>query len=254
MKRNLFLAGLVALALFVGISTSQSRGSQSGSGAATDDQTTREIAEQINRRHAAFGRFDKNAYSAFIDPSAVFAEPDNIHTGSQQIAEARPTVGYKRTLEHDSPKVTSFGQTAVAVYHQTEKEIYGEQSLTYRLVVVDTYIKKDTGWVLIAHVEMPEPLKRQAVKVNPAVFAQYAGQYEYGPGFVDTISVISGKLMSQETGDDKPTELLALNETTFFEDGDGDEALVIFQKGASGKVSHYLLRMRGEELIAKKIK
>ena len=96
MKRNLFLAGLVALALFAGISTSQSQGSQSGSGAATDDQTTREIAEQINSRHAAFGRFDRNAYSAFIDPSAVFAEPDCIggsHQGVWEDAYAMVVLG-----------------------------------------------------------------------------------------------------------------------------------------------------------------
>jgi Domain of unknown function (DUF3471)/Domain of unknown function (DUF4440) len=252
MKRNLFLAGLVALALFAGISTSQSRGSQTGNATSADAQTTREIAEQINNRHAAWGSYDRNAYSTFIDPSAVFAEPGDIHTGSRQIAEARPTVGYKRTLEHDSPKVTSFGQTAIAVYAQREKEIYGEQSLTSRVTVVDTYTKKDGNWVLIAHVEMPDPVKRQSVKVSPAILAQYAGQYEYGPGFVDTISVVGGKLMSQETGEDKPTELLPLNETTFFVDG--DESLTTFEKDPSGKVSRYVLRESGQELIAKKIK
>jgi hypothetical protein len=252
MKRNLFLAGVVALALFAGISTSESRGSQSGSATPADDQTAREIAEQINNRHAAMQRFDRGAYSAFIDQSAVFAEPGEITSGAQRIAEVHPTVGFKETVEHDSPKVTSFGQTAIAVYAQREKEIYGEQSLTTRVTVVDTYTKKDGNWVLIAHVELPEPVKRQAVKVNPAVFAQYAGQYEYGPGFVDNVSVAGGKLMSQETGEDKPDELHALNETTFFVDG--DDGLVIFEKDASGKVSHYIYRVKDQDLIAKKIK
>jgi hypothetical protein len=161
-------------------------------------------------------------------------------------------VGYKMVVENDSPKVTSFGQTAVAVYHQSEKEVFGQQSLTSRVLVVDTYIKKDSNWVLVAHAELPEPVKRQSVKVNPAVFAPYAGQYEYSPGFVDTITVAGGKLMAQETGDDKPSELRPLNETTFFVDG--DDGLVIFEKGASGKVSRYVYRTKGQELIAKKIK
>jgi Domain of unknown function (DUF4440)/Domain of unknown function (DUF3471) len=253
MKKQALLVGLMAVTLFAGIPSSYSQGSRAASGGAADERTTREIAAQINQRHAALARFDKDAYSEFIDQLAVFAEPGDLHTGAQQIAEARPTVGYKMVVEHESPKVTSFGQTAIAIYRQSEKEIFGQQSLTSRFIVVDTYIKKDGSWVLVAHVELPEPVKRQAVKVNPAVLPQYAGQYEYGPGFVDTISVSGGKLMAQQTNEDKPVELLALNETTFFEDGDAD-GLVVFEKDASGKVSHYVYRARGQELIAKKIK
>jgi len=254
MKKRTLLVGLVTVALFVGTSILQSQVAQAGSGAAADDQTTREIAELINKRHAALGSFDRGAYSGFIDRSAVFAGPGDVHTGAQQIAEAHPTVGYKMVVEHDSPKVTSFGQTAVAVYRQSQKEIYGEQSLTSRWTVLDTYIKKDGSWVLIAHAQMPELLKRQSVKVNPVVFTQYAGQYEWGPGFVDTISVAGGKLMSQLTNEDKPDELQPLNETTFFVDGDDAEGLIIFEKGASGSVSRYVYRTRGQDLIAKKIK
>ncbi len=253
MKQQALLVGLMAVTLFAGIPSSYSQGSRAASGGAADEQTTREIAAQINQRHAALARFDKDAYSEFIDQLAVFAEPGDVHTGAQQIAEARPTVGYKMVVEHESPKVMSFGQTAIAIYHQSEKEIFGEQSLTSRFMVVDTYIKKDRSWVLVAHVELPEPVKRQAVKVNPAVLAQYAGQYEYGPGFVDTITVSGGKLMAQQTNEDKPVELLALNETTFFEDGDAD-GLVVFEKDASGKICQYVYRARGQELIAKKIK
>jgi hypothetical protein len=252
MERNLLLVGLVAVALFATIPNLQSKNSQAGSGGTADEPTTREIAEQINQRHAAKARFDRNAYSGFIDPSVVFAEPGEVQTAAQILAEVHPTVGYKMVVEHDSPKVTSFGQTAVAVYHQSEKEIYGEQSLTSRVMVMDTYVKKDGNWVLVAHAELPEPVKRQPVMVNPAVFARYTGQYEYSPGFVDTITVAGGKLMAQETGDDKASELQPLNETTFFVDG--DEGLVIFEKGASGKVSHYVYRTKGQELIAKKIK
>jgi hypothetical protein len=254
MKKHTRLVGLVTVALLAGISSLQSQITQPGGEATADDQTTREIAELINKRHAALRSFDRGAYSGFIDRSAVFAAPGDLHTGAQQIAEAHPTVGYKMVVEHDSPKVTSFGQTAVAFYHQSQKEIYGEQFLTSRWTVLDTFIKKDGSWVLIAHAQMPELLKRQAVKVNPAVFTQYAGQYEWSPGFVDTISVAGGKLMSQLTNEDKPDELQPLNQTTFFVDGDDDEGLIIFEKGASGNVSRYVYRTRGQDLIAKKIK
>ena len=98
MKKHTLSVGLVTVALFVGISSLQSQVAPAGSGAAADDQTTREIAELINQRHAALGRFDRGAYSGFLDQSAVFAGPGEVHTGAQQIAEAHPTVGYKMVI------------------------------------------------------------------------------------------------------------------------------------------------------------
>lgn len=254
MKKQTLLVGLVTAALFVGVSSLQSQVARAGVGTAADDQTTREIAELINQRHAALRNFDRGAYGGFIDQSAVFAEPGEVHNGAQQISEAHPTVGYKMVVEHDSPTVTSFGQTAVAFYRQSQKEIYGEQSLISRWTVLDTYVKKDGSWVLIAHAQMPEPVNRQSVKVNPAVFAQYVGQYEWSPGFVDTISVTGGKLMSLLSNEDKPDELQPLNETTFFVEGDDDEGLITFEKGASGSVSRYVYRTKGGDITAKKIK
>jgi hypothetical protein len=73
-----------------------------------------------------------------------------------------------------------------------------------------------------------------------------------GSWFVDTIWLADGKLMAQATGNDKAVEQQALNETTFFQDG--DEGLVTFEKDASGKVSRYVYRMKGQEITAKKIK
>ena len=75
MKKQALLVGLTAVALFAGIGGLQSKGPQSTVGAPADEQTTREIAEQINQRHAARMHFDQNAYSVFVDRSAVFAEP-----------------------------------------------------------------------------------------------------------------------------------------------------------------------------------
>jgi hypothetical protein len=49
-------------------------------------------------------------------------------------------------------------------------------------------------------------------------------------------------------------ELQPLNETTFFVYREDNEGLILFEKGASGSVSRYVYRTRGQDLIAKKIK
>jgi hypothetical protein len=254
MKKHTLLVGLVTAALFVGISSLQCQVAQTGVGVAADDQTTREIAELVLKRHAAFENSDRGTYSAYLDPAAIFADPGGAVTGAQQLAEVHPTVGYKRVLDDDRPKVTIFGQTAVAVYRQTVKRIYGDQSLTRGSTAVDTFIKKDGAWLLISHAQIPDLLKRQPVRVNPGEFPQYVGQYEWSPGYVDTITMTGGKLMSQLTDDDKPYELKPLNDTTFFVDGDDDEGLIVFEKGASGSVSRYVYRTSGGDITAKRIK
>jgi hypothetical protein len=101
---------------------------------------------------------------------------------------------------------------------------------------------------------MPDLMKRQPVKVTPGVFPQYVGQYEWSPGYVDTVTVGGGKLMAQLTDDDKPYELKPLNETTFSVDGDDDEGLIVFERGASGNVSRYISHGCGGDITAKKIK
>src|SRR5579863_8210882 len=139
MKKHAILVGLVTAALFVGVPSLQSQVAQAGIGVAADEQTAREIAGLILKRHAAFGNFDRAAYGAFLDPAAIFAEPGGAVTGAQQVNDVHPTVGFKRMLEDDSPKVTIFGQTAVAVYRETVKRVYGDQSLTRGSTAVDTF-------------------------------------------------------------------------------------------------------------------
>jgi hypothetical protein len=52
----------------------------------------------------------------------------------------------------------------------------------------------------------------------------------------------------------KPYELKPLDEATFFVDGDDDEGLIVFEKGVSGSVYHYVYRTSGGDITAKKIK
>jgi hypothetical protein len=59
------------------------------------------------------------------------------------------------------------------------------------------------------------PIVRTSIFVDPKVLAQYVGTYELGPQFSLAITVDSGRLMAQATGQDK-SPLLAESETEFF--------------------------------------
>lgn len=88
------------------------------------------------------------------------------------------------------------------------------------------------------------------VKVDPKVYDAYVGQYETPFGTL-TISKESDKLYGQPDGDSKE-ELIADSETEFTVTTVGVK--VKFVKDDSGKVTHMILNVQGQEVQAKKIK
>ena len=89
------------------------------------------------------------------------------------------------------------------------------------------------------------------VKVDPKIYASYAGDYELAPGFIITITNEDGKLMGQPTGQSK-AELFPSSETEFFLKV--VEARITFVKDEQGKVTELILSQNGRKMPAKKIR
>jgi D-alanyl-D-alanine carboxypeptidase len=94
------------------------------------------------------------------------------------------------------------------------------------------------------------PAPRQAVKIDPAIYDAYAGEYELAPGFILTITREGDRLMTQATGQAK-VEVFPASETEFFLTV--VEASLTFVKGASGTVDRLVLHQGGRDLTAKRL-
>lgn len=94
------------------------------------------------------------------------------------------------------------------------------------------------------------PIERKEVKVDPALFDQYAGQYELAPGVVAVITREADKLWLQASGQPR-VQLFPESETKFFLKI--VDAQVTFVKDATGRVTHLVLH-QGEDREAKRIK
>ncbi|MEN3331880.1 MAG: hypothetical protein V7641_1245 [Blastocatellia bacterium] len=88
------------------------------------------------------------------------------------------------------------------------------------------------------------------VKIDPKVYDAYVGQYETPFGTL-TISREGDKLFGQPDGDSKE-ELVPDSETDFSVSNVGVK--VKFVKDDSGKVTHIVLNVQGQEVQAKKVK
>jgi CubicO group peptidase (beta-lactamase class C family) len=97
----------------------------------------------------------------------------------------------------------------------------------------------------------PLPAARKEVKLDPAVYDRYVGEYELAPGFTVVLSKEDGKLMGQATGQEK-VELFPESETKFFLKAvDGQLEIV---KDEAGKVTGIILIQGGQRLPGRKIK
>jgi len=94
-----------------------------------------------------------------------------------------------------------------------------------------------------------QPKVRVAVTVDPKILASYVGTYELTPKFSIAVTVESGHLVTQGTG--QPSfSMLAESETKFFPTA--FDAEIEFFKDAEGNVSYLMLRQNGHETKAMK--
>ncbi len=99
--------------------------------------------------------------------------------------------------------------------------------------------------------DKPIPQERQTIRVDPASYAQYVGEYELAPGFTITVTHEGQQLMAQATGQPK-FEILPEAENKFFLKV--VDAQIEFTKEASGKVVSLILHQGGRDMPGKRIK
>lgn len=213
-----------------------------------------EIREAINTRHEFFLRGDREGWGAHVADKGVFVEPGNVITKAQFKAGLHPAIGLKQSIEISDLSVQDFGAVVVATFRQVLKQQYGDQALNVYQHMVETYQKKGDRWVLLAQGAVADPVRHKATSVDSATLDTYVGEYAWSPGYVETITREGNKLMISFPGEDGKVEFFPESATTFFLANDAEDGLTTFVKDASGKVTHYVVRQQGQEVIGKKIK
>jgi CubicO group peptidase (beta-lactamase class C family) len=95
----------------------------------------------------------------------------------------------------------------------------------------------------------PLPRERQEVRMNPAVYDAYAGEYEITPGFSITITREGNQLFALPTGQGK-AELFPESESRFFLKV--VDAGIEFVRGPDGKVTGLVLHQGGRDVPGKR--
>jgi CubicO group peptidase (beta-lactamase class C family) len=151
------------------------------------------------------------------------------------------------------------GGQRLAIRPSSETEFFYDKSFTHLKFVVDASGKVTEMIMYPEGAEKGEaasrlaeaPAVRPVVKVDPALYDSYAGDYELGPNFVLTVSRDGDRLMTQATGQSK-VEVFPSSETEFFLKV--VDARIVFVKDPTGAVEALVLHQGGREMRAPKKK
>jgi len=94
---------------------------------------------------------------------------------------------------------------------------------------------------------------KKAVAVDPSIYADFIGEYEFAPNVTLTISREGDKLFARVTGQDK-FEILPLSETRYFYKGEIVDAEISFTRDETGKVNELIWHEQEGDETAKRIK
>ena len=220
-------------------------------------RTEAELLRIVTDQFSAITRGDMAAYgSSMADDLIYITHLGTVYSKPEILARTlryfKEGMGRKFSDIRDVHVVEDTG-SAIFTCEVTRQTTYGDQKFRERLQRTVHFVRRNGRWqaVLIQLTVVPEN-HHVAAQIDSPRLDAYVGRYLWTSGMVNTITREGGKLMSQWRATGSKTELLPLNETTFF--GRDDLGETIFVKNDAGRVTHYIYRRAdGQEFRAKRI-
>jgi hypothetical protein len=220
------------------------------------ESATQEILQLTQRRFDANHANDRAFYERLLASNFRDIWPNGFETKQEYLDREFPpqSAGHRGERAQVSDFHAAVDRdTAVATYLVVEPTPLGTQRFEARWNHIDTYTRVDGAWKLLSMTFIPPPSWPEVAKVDPKLYSEYAGSYEWGSGEFNILTVEAGHLMSESTGQPK-VELFPENATTFFDKTDYPDARYVFQRDVSGKVTGFVYRAQNQSFSPKKTK
>jgi ketosteroid isomerase-like protein len=196
---------------------------------------------------------DAAAFERYLDPDVVFMnETGAIATKKELVDSATP----QPKAADRSIKVTEWalrrqGDTATATFVDVLTQSFHGQTLVYRFRSTETWAKRPDGWKMIASQTMTVPRDPPAVTLAAADLDAYAGVYQVDPEY-KVIITRDGEGLTASANGAAPIALKAELRDVLFVPG-APNGRRIFQRDAQGRVTGYISRRDGTDIVLKKV-
>ena len=168
------------------------------------------------------------------------------------LKDIRPLpAGFSGSIQIRSPLVRLYGDTAVIDFESFEQETVFDQKLVVRYIFSATYVRQEGSWkmVMLSGATLPTP--PPALTVKDLRLEDYPGTYRYGPERAWIVGVSDGKLSFRTRADRPATTLEPIAKDVFMDAGD-EKNLIIFRRGAGGRVDELIERRKFNDLRMKR--
>ena len=168
------------------------------------------------------------------------------------LKDIRPLpAGFSGSIQIRSPHVRLYGDTAVIDYEAFEQEKVFDQQLVVRYIFSATFVQKEGSWKMgmLSGATLPTP--PPALTVKDLRLEDYPGTYRYGPERAWIVSVSDGKLSFRTRADRPATALDPVAKDVFMDAGE-EKNLIVFRRGAGGRVVELIERRKFNDLRMKR--
>lgn len=206
------------------------------------------IGRLLRERLDAYGRRDAATWARYVDDACLCG--GSTRAGLLAELAARPAALENGFGEIRDLEARAFGETVIAHYRVTEYSVAGGHRIELEQWRTETLLRRNGTYVLVAGASTLVPRDPAVARVDPRLYDEYAGRYEYAAGMVDTVSRDGDRIYVQTGGMEKE-ELRPESETTYF--AGGQDWRLLFVRDADGRVAELRFRQNGQDLVARRL-
>ena len=179
-----------------------------------------ELRTAMEERRAAFAGGNAEGYAKLTADDLVIVDDDGAFRTKPSILEQIR----KNGPESSRTKVSDLhvqinSDIAIMAYHIDREEKIGNQTIKSETRELETYKRQSGKWILISRALVPIPYPiRTPAKIDPTVYSNYVGVYDFGDNFQFTVKKDGDKLSIFDTVDKTPYGLLPFSDSNFYQD------------------------------------
>jgi hypothetical protein len=185
----------------------------------------------------------------FADDSIFADEKGRTMDKTKLVADITPMpAGYSGAIKIEQVQSRIYDNVAILSYDANETETIFGQDLRARYHVIDTWLRRDGNWQIIAsqaHRYYEDPA---VGKTDPKRFPGFIGVYELAAGQTRTVVAEGDNLFVERNG--KKDQLIPETTELFFRKG--IEGRILFRYDKNGKVDALIDRRNSEDVIWRK--
>jgi hypothetical protein len=213
--------------------------------------TENELVRRTQELYDAVVPGNQAPWKKYFADDCIFADEKGRTMDKRKlVADITPMpAGYSGAIKIEQVQSRIYNNVAILSYNANEKETIFGQELSARYHVMDTWLRRDGNWQIIAsqaHRYYEDPA---VGKTDSKKFPDFIGGYELAPGQIRTVIAEGDSLFVERSG--KKDQLFPEASELFFRKG--IEGRILFRYDKNGKVDALIDRRNNEDVVWRRV-